>query len=291
MIFCKTQSPLQLAIPKGRIQAGVVSLLEAAGVSVSQTSREYRPVVSLAGFDSKILKPQNIVEMIVLGSRDIGFAGADWVRELKADVVELLDTKLDPVKIVAAAPQSLLIEGELPNRPLVIASEYEQITKYWIQSNNLDATFLKSFGATEVFPPEDADCIVDNTATGSTLKVNNLEIIDELMTSSTRLIANPRSLEDPEKRERIESLVLLMNSVLEARERVMLEVNVENEKFDTLVKILPAMGEPTVSRLYNDMGFSLKVAVPKKEVPELIPLIKAGGGTDILVTSLNQIVL
>ena len=156
-------------------------------------SRDYRPSISLEHVGAKVFKPQDIVEMLHIGSRDIGFAGADWVRELGADLVELLDTGLDPVKLVAAAPVDLLVDGKLPNQPLVIASEYEKITRAWIAESGLDATFVRAHGATEVFPPEDADCIVDNTATGSTLRANNLDIVDELMRSSTRMYANPRS--------------------------------------------------------------------------------------------------
>jgi ATP phosphoribosyltransferase len=182
---------LKLAIPKGRMYDGVVSLLAEAGVHISQTARNYRPHANLEGFEVKILKPQNIVEMLQAGSRDLGFAGADWVAELDGDLVELLDTGLDPVRVVAAAPAPLLIGGTLPDQRLVVASEYELLTRAWIKQSGLDARFVRSYGATEVFPPEDADLIVDNTATGSTLEANDLQIVDVLMKSSTRLYACP----------------------------------------------------------------------------------------------------
>jgi len=291
MMEGKTEAPLiRLALPKGRMQKGVFTLLSDAGIRVSEQARVYRPTVSMPGFDTKILKPQNIVEMLHFCSRDIGFAGADWVAELKADVVELLDTGLDPVRLVAAAPEALLVDGGLPQRPLVVASEYETLTRAWIDRSGLDATFVHSYGATEVFPPEDADCIVDNTATGSTLRGNGLAVVDELMTSTTRLYANSRAMDDLARKESIGNFVMLLNSVLEARHRVMLEINVSVDKLESLVEILPCMREPTISKLHNDVGFAVKVAVPRSELARLIPAIKACGGTDLVVTALAQLV-
>lgn len=285
-----THETTRLALPKGRMQAGVLELLAAAGVRVALGERRYRPSISVDGFDAKLLKPQNVVEMLHAGSRDVGFAGADWVEELDGTLVELLDTGLDPVRVVAAAPTALAKAGLGPGIPLTVASEYGRLASRWIERRRLDATLVRSYGATEVFPPEDADVIVDNTATGATLKANGLEIVDELMTSSTRLYANPRALDDDRHRQRIENLVLVLNSVIEARRRVMLEVNVDVEHLDGLVAILPSMRQPTVSRLHGDAGYAIRVAVPREMLPTLIPLVKACGGTDMVVTSPGQIV-
>lgn len=286
------QDPLRvrLALPKGRMQEGVSALLGDAGIRLRAGSRGYRPAINLPHFEVKILKPQSIVEMLHLGSRDLGFAGADWVAELKADLVELLDTTMDPVRVVAAAPVQLLENGRLPQRPLVVASEYEHLTLAWIKKNAPKATFVRSYGATEVFPPEDADCIVDNTATGSTLTANGLEIIDELMQSSTRLYANPKAMAHPDRRAAIERFVLLVRSVLEARKRVMLEVNVSPERLEAVIAVLPTMREATVSPLHGNRGYAVKAAVPREELHRLIPEIKACGGTDVVVTALAQIV-
>jgi ATP phosphoribosyltransferase len=284
------RSTIRLGLPKGHMQEGVLNLLSEAGIRIRAGSRSYRPTLSIPGFETKILKPQNIIEMLHLGSRDIGFAGADWVAELNANVVELLDTGLDPIRMVAAAPADILLDGRLPSRPLLVASEYERLTKGWIEQSELRASFVRSYGATEVFPPEDADCIVDNTATGTTLAMNNLQIIAELMTSSTRLYANPAVLQDPLRRARLDDLVMLLRSVLEARRRVMLDVNVSAEYLEAVIAVLPCMREPTVSRLHGDAGYAVKAAVPRSELPQLIPLIKARGGSDLVVSSLSQIV-
>ncbi len=281
---------MRLALPKGHMQAGVEALLADAGIVITRGGRSYRPRLSLSGVEVKLLKPQNIVEMLGAGSRDLGFAGADWVAELDAPVEMLLDTELDPVKVVAAAPEPVVSAGWPPHGPLVVASEYERLTRRWITQRGLDASFVRSFGATEVFPPEDADCIVDNSATGGTLEANKLEVVDELMKSSTRLLAHPAALEDRGKREAIERLVLVLGAVLEARKRVMVEVNVAPQRLDAVMAVLPCMREPTIGALHGDAGFAVKAAVPRGELPRVIPEIKAAGGTDIVVTRLAQIV-
>jgi len=275
---------LRLGLPKGRMEAGVLSLLGDAGIHVRPGARGYRPDVSLPETEAKLLKPQNVVEMLAAGSRDAGFAGADWVAELQADVIELLDTELDQVQIVAAGA------GPLPDRRVVVASEYERLARAWIADRRLPADFVRSYGATEVFPPEDADVIVDNTATGATLEANGLRVIDVLMPSSTRLYANPRALDDAGRRRRIEDLVLLLRSVLDARRRVMLEVNASAECLEAVVAALPAMRRATVAPLFGNNGYAVKAAIPRDVLPLVIPAVKAAGGTDVVVSRLAQIV-
>ncbi|MBI1825059.1 MAG: ATP phosphoribosyltransferase [Planctomycetes bacterium] len=281
---------LRLALPKGRMAEGVIALLDDAGIRVRTSAREYRPDISLPGFEVKILKPQSIVTMLQVESRDIGFTGADWITEFGVEAVELLDTGLDPVRLVAAAPHEFLTGGDLPQRSLIVASEFERITKSWIQERGLNATFLRSFGATEVYPPEDADCIVDIVATGATLQANGLQVFDELAKSSTRLYANPTVLKDPAFKERIDGFVMLLRSVLEARRRVMVEVNVDEANLERIIAVLPCMREPTVAPLHGQQGYAVKAAVRREELPSLIPRIKAHGGMDIVVSQLSQIV-
>ncbi len=281
---------LKIALPKGRMQEGVFRLLSDAGLPIKGDDRDYRPRLPSPDLDAKILKPRNTLEMLHAGTRDLGFAGSDWVEELGVELTDMLDTGLDPVRLVAAAPVAILVDGRLPRRPLVVASEYENIARRWIAGRDLDATFVRSYGATEVFPPDDADCIVDNTATGSTLRANGLEIVDELLRSSTRLYANPKALEDPWKRDTIEAIVLLLQSVLTARSRVMLELNVDSSKLDSVIAILPCMREPTVSPLRGGDGYAVKVAAPRDSLAALIPEIRRRGGTDIIVTQPMRIV-
>lgn len=299
-------APIRFAMPKGRMAEGVAALLKDAGIKIRAGARDYRPTINLPGFTVKILKPRAIIEMLDLGSRDLGFAGEDWVREDARDIVELLDTRLDPVRLVAAAPESIFIEGEhgprlpdqgLSGQSLRVASEYANLTKHWMKSNDINGEFIVSYGATEVLPPDDADCIVDNTATGATLAANGLRIFDDLMTSSTRLYASKQAMADDAKRARIEEFTLLVRSVLEARLRVTLEVNIAASKLADLLASLPCMREPTVASTQaasdptgQPTGYAVKVAVPRADLPALIPLIKAKGGTDIIVTNPEQIV-
>lgn len=281
---------VHLAIPKGRTEQAVTRLLDDAGIRLRSGPRGYRPVSSLAGLEVKLLKPQNIVEMLAAGSRDLGFVGADWVAEKAEDLVELLDTGLDPVRVVAAAPEALLVDGQLPDRPLVVASELEELARRWVAQKNLDARFVRSYGATEVFPPEDADVIVDITATGETLSANGLVVVDELMASTTRLYASRGAMSESKKKKAIDGLVLGVRSVLDARGRVMVELNVAEVDVEGVVATLPSMREPTISALHGGSGYAIKAAVPRSELPGLIPRLKQFGAADIVVSGLEQIV-
>jgi ATP phosphoribosyltransferase len=286
----ETDPVLRLALPKGRMQDAVTRLLADAGIHVRQGARNYRPTITPAGFEAKILKPQTIIEMLHTGSRDVGFAGADWVVELGAELTLLLDTGLDPVRIVAAAPRSILVDGRLPLRPLVVATEYVNLARAWIEGRGLTASIVRSHGATEVFPPEDADLIVDNSASGATLLANDLVVVDELMTSSTRLYGHRALLADPRRARAVADLVMLLRSVLDARRRVMVEVNVTGAQLEAVCACLPCMREPTIATLHGGAGYAVKAAVPSELLPTLIPKIKVNGGTDIIVSPLAQIV-
>lgn len=282
------QAPLRLALPKGRQQKSLFTLLDEAGLGVRSSSRGYRPTLPGQNFETKLLKPQSIVEMLRAGSRDLGFAGADWVAEREAPLVRLLDTELDPVRIVAAGPPE--IAEQLGTRPLVIASEYEGLARRWAKERGYDARIVRSFGGTEVYPPEDADLIVDNCSTGDTLRANGLVEFEVLMESSTGFYASPQALESPEKRQRIESFALVLRSVVEARKRVMLELNVAESDLESVIETLPSMKRATVSPLHGGTGFAVKAAVPRRDLAGLVPLVKERGGSDIVVSAFTQIV-
>lgn len=285
---------LSMTIPTGRIQDKVLDILSRCGLDFSKSGRSYKPVVSTNGIQAKMLKGQNIPELVALGRHDCGFSGYDWIVERNADVVELLDLGFDPVKIVAAVPEEL--EAQRVNafrdlgRPLVIASEYRNLTESYAKKNGFNSIFLQTFGATEALPPEDADMIVDNTATGTTLKHNRLVIVDELLRSTTRFFCNQAVLENAEKRRMLDELTMLMKSTLQARERVLLEMNVDTADFERLVTNLPCMRAPTISQLYNGQGYAIKIAVLSSTVKDLIPQLVALGARDILEYKLEKIV-
>jgi ATP phosphoribosyltransferase len=284
------QPTIKLALPKGRMHDAVVALLADAGCRVLSNGRNYRPSCADDRFELKILKPQNIVRMVELGSHDLAFAGHDWVVESGARVVELLDTGLDPVRVVAAVPRALADPASLRKGRLVAASEYERLTCDWLDRQGYRYIFVRSHGATEVFPPEDADLIVDNTATGRTLAENDLLELDTLLWSSTRLIAHPAVLEG-ERGRVVEELRMLLQAVLDARRRVMLEMNVSPSALEGLLRMLPCMRRPTVSPLAGDAGYAVKAAVLRDQVARLIPALKSAGATDILEYPFSKVVL
>ncbi len=282
---------LRILIPKGRIYENVAALFADAGFPVSLADRTYRPVIKADWLDAKLMKPQNVGALLDLGSHDAGFTGIDWIEESGVEVEEIMDLELDRVRIVAAVPSSF-DDAALKTSKLTVATEYENIARRWLSAEGYDFRILRTHGATEVFPPDDADMIVDNTSSGQTLRDNGLKIVATLLESSTRFVASKAALANAEKRARIEELAMLFKAVLDGRERVMLEMNVAENLFEGLIEALPSMRSPTVAPLYGDNGgFAVKTAVKKSEVPDIIPRLKKLGATDIVEYDLRKVVL
>ena len=281
---------LRLLVPKGRIYDKVASLLTDAGFHVALTERTYRPSLGADWIDAKIMKPQNVGELLELGSHDAGFTGVDWISENGANVAEVMDLGFDKVRIVAAVPQAFE-ENDLRSKKLVVATEYVNLAKSWLGKSGYQYRILRTYGATEVFPPDDADMIIDNTSSGQTLKDNGLKIIGTILESSTRFVASHAALADPEKKNRIEELAMLFRAVLDGRGRVMLEMNIPKDRFEAVVNGLPAMRSPTVAPLFGDGGYAVKIAVKKGEVPDIIPRLKKLGAVDIVEYDLRKVVL
>lgn len=282
------KNKLKLAIPKGRLYDELVELLKDAGYKIKRDGRNYRPYISDHEIEVKLFKTQNIPKLVELGSQDIAFTGQDWVVEENADVKEVLNLELSPVKIVAAIPKDLDM-NKFNGKKLRVASEYENLTNNFLKKKGIDFIFIRSYGATEVFIPEDADMIVDNTSTGKTLEHNGLSIYETVLESSTRLIANKDSLKDSWKKKKIEDFITLITSVLEAKKRVFIEMNVPEGKVEEILPLLPSMKSPTVMKHYNKEGCAVKIAVKKDEINKLIPLLKKKGITDILVMKIEKV--
>ena len=285
---------LRILIPKGHIFENVSRLFSEAGFPIYLAERTYRPVLgssqgSANWLDAKIMKPQNVGELLELGSHDAGFTGIDWIRESGAEVEEIMDLGFDKVQIVAAVPAGTE-EETLKNRKIVVATEYMNLAETWLKSRSYRYRLLRTYGATEVFPPDDADMIIDNTSSGQTLRDNGLKIISTLLESSTRFVASRAAMADNEKRNRIEELAMLFRAVLDGRDRVMLEMNVPKARFQEMAAGLPAMRSPTVAPLYGDEGYAVKIAVKKQEVPHLISRLKKAGATDIVEYDLRKVV-
>ncbi|MDR1470001.1 MAG: ATP phosphoribosyltransferase [Spirochaetaceae bacterium] len=289
----KPTTKLRILIPKGRIFENIGALFAEAGLPLKLADRTYRPVIGEGEgggqFEAKIMKPQNVGTLLEIGAHDCGFTGIDWITESGADVVEVLDLGLDKVQIVAACPLSL-DDRALTAKKITAATEYVNLADRWLSTKGYDYRVLRTYGATEVFPPDDADIIIDNTATGQTLKDNGLRVIDTLLESSTRFVASREAMADAARRKQIETLAMLFRAVLEGRDKVMLEMNVSTEAFAALVEGLPAMRSPTISPLYKDSGYAVKIAVKKSEAPALIPRLKALGATDIVEYELRKVI-
>ena len=253
---------LKILLPKGRIYENVVSLFSGAGITIKLPDRAYRPTVNQDDLEAKVMKPQNIGKLLELGAHDVGFTGRDWIEETGADVEEIMDLGFDKVRIVAAVPNEI-DDKALASRRIIVATEYEKIASRWLEQQKMNSLVVRTYGATEVFPPDDADMIIDNTATGRTLVENGLRIVDTIMTSSTRMFASKEALANPDKKKKIMELKMLFEAVLDARDRVMLEMNVTKLKFQDLVTGLPSMRSPTEAPLYGDDGYAIKIAVKK----------------------------
>jgi len=280
---------LRILIPKGRIFDNVNRLFSESGFPISLSDRTYRPLLGVDWLDAKIMKPQNVGELLELGSHDAGFTGIDWIKESGADVEDILDLGFDKVRIIAAVPQGY-DEAQLRSKKLVVATEYVNLAEAWLKSSGYKYQILRTYGATEVFPPDDADMIIDNTSSGQTLKDNGLKIIATLLESSTRFVASKAALANAEKKRRIEELDMLFRAVLDGRDRVMLEMNIPREQFESLSS-LPAMRSPTVASLFGDAGYAVKIAVKKHDVPDIIPKLKNLGALDIVEYDLRKVVL
>ncbi|MBR0497371.1 MAG: ATP phosphoribosyltransferase [Treponema sp.] len=286
---------LRVLLAKGRIYESVYELLSDVGISLKLAERTYFPSTNQDDLAFQVVKPQIASALLASNKADVGFSGKDWVYEngVQYEVEEIMDLGFDPVRIVAAVPNTVDFDA-LIKKPVTIATEYQTLSKKWVEEKKIDGKIFRTWGTSEGFVQDNEDSLaqilIDNTSTGSSLRANNLKIVDTLMTSSTRMYASKEALKDPEKKQKIMELKMLFESVLNARGRVMLEMNVAKDKFDGLIKALPSMKSPTVSPLFGDDGYAVKIAVKKSEVPTLLPKLQALGATDILEYALRKVV-
>ena len=285
---------LRILLAKGRIYESVYELLSDVGISIKLPDRTYFPTTNQKDLAFQVVKPQITSWLLANNKADLGFSGKDWVYEngVEDKVEEIMDLGFDGVRIVAAIPNTVDYESLLKT-PVTIATEYQNLSKRWVESKKIDGTIFRTWGTSEGFVQDSeealAQILIDNTSTGSSLKANNLKIVDTIMESSTRMYASKEALKDPAKKQKIMELKMLFEAVLNARGKVMLEMNVANDKFDNLVKGLPSMRSPTVSKLFGDNGYAVKIAVQKSEVPTLLPKLQQLGATDIVEYELRKV--
>jgi len=287
---------LKILLAKGRIYESVYELLNDVGISIHLPERTYFPSTNQDDLAFQVVKPQITSILLAQNKADLGFSGKDWVfeNEVQDKVVEIMDLGFDPVKIVAAIPDSKDFD-KLLSEPLTIATEYQTLSKKWLKDKKIDGTIFRTWGTSEGFVQDNEDALaqilIDNTSTGSSLKANRLKIVDTLMESSTRMYASKAAWENPEKKQKILELKMLFEAVLAARSRVMLEMNVSKANFENLINGIPSMKSPTVSPLFGDNGYAVKIAVKKSEIPNLLPKLQALGATDILEYELRKVML
>lgn len=287
---------LKILLAKGRIYESVYELLNDVGISIHLPDRTYFPVTNQDDLAFQVVKPQITSALLAKNCADVGFSGKDWVYEngVENDVEEIMDLGFDPVRIVAAIPETKDYEKLLKGK-VTIATEYQNLTKKYIDSKKIEGTIFRTWGTSEGFVQDNDDALaqilIDNTSTGSSLRANWLKIVDTLMESSTRMYASKEAMKNPSKKQKILELKMLFEAVLAARSRVMLEMNVAKADFDGLIKGIPSMKSPTVSPLFGDDGYAVKIAVKKSEVPTLLPKLQSLGATDILEYELRKVML
>ena len=292
---------LRIVLPKGSLERATPDLFEAADLTVRRSSDvDYRASIADPRVgEVRILRPQEIPVYVADGMFDLGITGRDWIEERGADVVslgELAYSKAtsEPVRVVLAvadsAPQQSLADLAALPRPVRVSTEYPELTRRALARHGVQAEISLSYGATEAKVPDIADCVVEITETGRALRAAGLRVLDTLLISRTELIANPRSAEDPAKRHAMGQLHTLLQGALEAREKVLVKLNVAAERLDAVVSVLPSMRAPTVSQLAEGRGYALETVVAKSDINTLIPALKDAGASDILELPLSKIV-
>ena len=296
---------VKFAIPAGSLAKATFEILQRSGYKISGQERTYRPTINDPQIELKILRPQEIPVFVSEGLQDVGITGQDWIKETGADVEVLQNLEYGKIRLVIAIPKSLstnsiseLMEDVWSNGKnfrvsteyLNIAAEYIKknpayqkffgksdpliVTPWWRKGENQRAKIFLSFGATEAKPPENSDCIMDVTETGSTLDANNLKIIEDVMRSSAVLIANKSALEDPQKKEKIYDILTLLKGVVDGSKRIHIFVNVKKENLQKLLTDLPALKNPTIAPLADENWCSVNTIVEKDCLINLLPKIR-----------------
>lgn len=286
---------LKLGLPKGSLQESTIKLFKKAGYNISIDLRSYYPSFDDAEVESMLIRAQEMARYVDDGVLDAGLTGKDWILEQNADVYEVAELNyakkgLRPVKWVIAVPNNSKIKKIKDLKGKRIATELVGFTKKYLKSKGIQAEVDFSWGATEVKPPYLADAIVELTETGSSLRANNLRIIDTILISSTRFIANKKAWKDKWKRRKMENIVLLLRGALAAEEKVGLKMNVPQKSFKRIMSLLSAMHSPTISQLSDKGWFALEVMLDEKIVRDIIPKLKSAGASGIIEYPLNKVI-
>lgn len=289
---------LSIVLPKGSLERATLALFDEADLSVLRSSDvDYRASIDDPRVaDVRILRPQEIPRYVADGLFDLGITGRDWIEETGAEVTSLGELHYSkatarPIKVVLAVEASSTIElvGDLP-AGVRVHTEYPELTKRYLAEHGVDAEVSLSYGATEAKVPDICDAVVEITETGRALRAAGLKIVDTMLVSHTELIASPAAHAEPEKRAAMEQLQTLLLGALEARGRVLLKLNVEEDRLGAVIERLPALKSPTVAKLFGEDGFAVETVVAKSEINTLIPALKEQGATGIIELPISKIV-
>lgn len=285
---------LRLGIPNGSLQNSTIDLFAKAGYHISVRERSYYPTIDDPAIEVVMFRPQEMSRFVEDGVVDLGLTGSDWIQENGSDVhevAELVYSKATskPARWVLCVPNESAVQKPEDLDGGVIATELVGFTKRYFEAKGVKVKVEFSWGATEV-KARLLDGIVDITETGSSIKANNLRIIDTLLTSTPRLIANKATWNDPVKREKIENIALLLKGAMSARQKVGLKLNAPKDKLEQIIKILPAEKSPTVSPLADGTWSAVEVIVEEMQERDLIPQLKRAGATGIISYALNKVI-
>ena len=288
-------SQIKLGLPKGSLQESTFALMKKAGWNFKVGSRSYMPSVDDPDIAARLIRPQEIARYVELGLLDAGLTGYDWIYENGADVVEVAElcyskATSNPVRWVVAVPNDSPIHNVKDLQGKRIATEAVGLTTRYLAEHGVTAEVEFSWGATEVKAPELVDAIVELTETGSSLRANQLRIIDTVLTSTTRLIANKAAWADAGKRSKIEQLALLLAGALNAESKVLLKMNSRKADVAAIGQVLPALHSPTVNTLSDPSWVAIETVVSEAIVREIIPQLKAAGASGIIELALNKVV-
>ncbi len=286
---------LRLGLPKGSLQESTLLLMRKAGYQFQVGSRSYHAACDDPEISALLIRAQEMARYVQDGVFDAGLTGLDWIREQRADVVEVADliyskASMRPVRWVLAVPNDSPVKSVKDLQGKRIATEVVNLTRDYLKKNGVTAEVEFSWGATEVKAPELVDAIVEVTETGSSLRANNLRIVEVLLESWTKLIANKAAWNDPWKREKIENLAMLLRAAIDAEDQVGLKLNAPKAKLDEILAVLPALTSPTVSPLRNSDWVAVESILPERTVREILPNLKRAGAVGIVEYPLNKVV-
>jgi ATP phosphoribosyltransferase len=291
----KSEKRLRLGLPKGSLQETTALLFEKAGYNIRFSERSYYPEIDDPEVECVLIRAQEMARYVEQGVLDAGITGIDWVMETRARVKELANLKAPwpnyrPVRWLLAVKNDSKFRkvGDLEGKR--IATEAVGLTRQYLKKHGVKAEIEFSFGATEVKPPLLADAIVDVSDTGSSIRANDLRVLDTVLESTPRLIANRQASADPWKRRKLERMLLMLMGAIQAAGRVGLMMNVPKDRLERLLKVLPALGTPTVSALSDESWVALNTVVPESVVRELVPELVELGAEAIVEYPLNKIV-